>query len=106
MSAARQGSLFDGPGAIGFGSLGAVRRTQLSDGAWIDVLPGWLTGADTLFERLVTGVPWQAERRWMYDRKVDVPRLLCFYGGDDPLPDPVLRDARSALSGVSAAQLG
>src|SRR5437588_4555911 len=42
----------------------------------------------------------------MYDRKVDVPRLLCFYGGDDPLPDPVLRDARSALSGFYAAELG
>jgi alkylated DNA repair dioxygenase AlkB len=106
MSVALQGSLFDGPGAVGFGSLGAVRRTRLSDGAWIDVLPGWLTGADTLFERLVTRVPWQAERRWMYDRKVDVPRLLCFYGEDDPLPDPVLRDARSALSGFYAAELG
>src|SRR5437588_11432113 len=42
----------------------------------------------------------------MYDRKVDVPRLLCFYDGDDPLPDPVLRDARSALSKHYARELG
>ena len=30
---------------------GRVRRTELSAGAWIDVLPGWVGGADALFER-------------------------------------------------------
>jgi len=34
----------------------------------------------------------------MYDREVDVPRLLSFYDEDDQLPDPVLTQARSALS--------
>jgi alkylated DNA repair dioxygenase AlkB len=106
MSTALQGSLFDAADAVGLRPLAAVRRTELTAGAWIDVLPGWLTGAGTLFERLVTGVPWQAERRQMYDRVVDVPRLLSFYAEEEALPDPILRDARTALSEHYADELG
>jgi alkylated DNA repair dioxygenase AlkB len=85
---------------------GAVRRIPLSRGAWVDLLPGWVTGADVLFERLADEVPWCAERRQMYERMVDVPRLLCFYGDDDPLPDPLLTQARDALSRHYADELG
>jgi len=106
MSAALQGSLFDCAGQAGLGDLAAVERTDLGSGAWIDVLPGWLTGADALFDRLVSDVPWYAERRRMYDRVVDVPRLLCFYREDAPLPDPVLADAMARLSTHYAAELG
>ncbi|MEV6315809.1 alpha-ketoglutarate-dependent dioxygenase AlkB [Streptomyces sp. NPDC051776] len=101
-----QGSLFDETGEVGLRSLETVRRTELGRGAWIDVLPGWLTGADELFEALVGSVPWRAERRRMYERVVDVPRLLAFYGADDPLPHPVLAQARTALSEHYAAELG
>ena len=34
----------------------------------------------------------------MYDRVVDVPRLLKFYGEGEPLPDPVLVDRRARPS--------
>ena len=34
----------------------------------------------------------------MYDREVYVPRLVCFYGDGAPLPDPVLDQAREALT--------
>ena len=89
------------------GPLGAtVRRTALAHGAWVDVRPGWLRGADALFDRLLTRVPWRAERRQMYDRVVDVPRLLCFYGEDEPLPDPALDTARRALDAHYGAELG
>ena len=87
---------------------GAVRpeRVPLSHGAWIDVQRGWLTGSAALFERLAQTVPWRAERRRMYDRTVDVPRLLCFYGEDAALPDPVLDACRDALNRHYAAELG
>jgi alkylated DNA repair dioxygenase AlkB len=86
---------------------GAVRpeRVALSRGAWIDVQRGWLAGSAALFGRLAEGVPWRAERRRMYDKTVDVPRLLCFYGEDAPLPDPVLGACRDALSAHYAAEL-
>ncbi len=103
---ALQASLFDHADAVGLGSLDPVRRTELNHGAWIDVVPGWLRGADQLFERLVATVPWRAEERPMYDRVVAVPRLLSFYGEDDPLPDPVLHDARDALDRHYAAEPG
>lgn len=105
MSVALQGSLLGGAEAVGLRPLAPV-RTTLSQGAWVDLLPGWLTGADTLFERLVADVPWRAERRVMYERVVAVPRLLSFYEEDDPLPDPVLDAARQALTRHYAAELG
>jgi alkylated DNA repair dioxygenase AlkB len=102
-----QGSLLDLGDETGPGPLGAtVRRTTLDHGAWIDVRPGWLRGADALFTRLLSGVPWRAERRQMYDRVVDVPRLLCFYGDDEPLPDAALDAAREQLNHRYAAELG
>jgi len=87
---------------------GAVRpeRVQLSHGAWVDVQRGWLAGSAPLFSRLAERVPWRAERRRMYDRTVDVPRLLCFYGQDAPLPDPALGACRDALSAHYAGELG
>ncbi|MET9618264.1 alpha-ketoglutarate-dependent dioxygenase AlkB [Kitasatospora indigofera] len=101
-----QGSLLDGTDEIGLRPLTAVRRTALGAGAWVDVLPGWLTGADELFERLVTEVPWQAEQRQMYERVVPVPRLLAYYREERELPHPVLLQARSALSAHYAGELG
>ena len=102
-----QVSLFDdGAEAPALRPLTGVRRTVLGDGAWIDVLPGWLTGADALFRRLADEVPWRAERRQMYERVVDVPRLLCFYDERAPLPDPVLTRARGELSAWYGEELG
>lgn len=99
MTGAFQGSLFDLADEVRLGALGAsVRRTVLAHRAWVDTRPGWLTGADELFERLLRDVPWRAERRHMYERVVDVPRLLCFYGEGQILPDPVLGQARDLLN--------
>jgi alkylated DNA repair dioxygenase AlkB len=92
---------------IGPASLrGTVRRVPLDHGAWIDLRPGWLRGADALFEHLLHEVPWRAERRQMYERVVDVPRLLCFYGEDAPLPHPALDAARRDLDAHYRAELG
>ncbi|MCW2872836.1 alpha-ketoglutarate-dependent dioxygenase AlkB [Actinacidiphila oryziradicis] len=101
-----QGSLFDETDEVGLGPLDPVSRTVLSQDAWIDVRRGWVRGADALFEVLARRVPWQAERRHMYDREVDVPRLLSFYDADDTLPHPILAEARQALSEHYAAELG
>ncbi|MEU4152675.1 alpha-ketoglutarate-dependent dioxygenase AlkB [Streptomyces sp. NPDC026659] len=106
MSTHLQGSLFDQTDELRLGPLSGLRRTELGAGAWIDVLPGWLSGADALFERLAAEVPWRAERRKMYDNVVAVPRLLAFYKQRDSLPHPVLGEARAALTAHYAAELG
>lgn len=89
-----------------FGDLADLRRTTLDRGAWIDVLPGWLHGADDLFARLVDRIPWRAEQRRMYERVVDVPRLVHTYGIGDPLPDAILTQARERLSEHYRPELG
>ena len=86
--------------------LGAVRRTHLDDTAWVDLRPGWIGGADELYAALRRDVPWHAERRQMYDSVVDVPRLQCFYGAEDPLPHPALPECRDALSRHYDSELG
>jgi alkylated DNA repair dioxygenase AlkB len=102
-----QASLLDCASSVEVGPLGDnVHRRQLTDGAWVDVRPRWITGADTLFERLHDTVPWHAERRPMYDRVVDVPRLLSFFDEDEPLPDPSLVEAKRALEEHYATELG
>lgn len=99
-----QVSLFDS-GLPGVRAL-APTRTVLRHGAWIDHQPGWLEGADELFLTLMRAVPWRAERRRMYDRVLDVPRLVAFYEESEALPDPVLVEARDAVGAHYAAELG
>jgi alkylated DNA repair dioxygenase AlkB len=107
MRSALQGSLLDSAQELAVRPLGSsVHRTPLTRGAWIDIRRGWIAGADELFDRLVEQVPWEAERRQMYDRVVDVPRLLCFYEEDQALPDPTLVEAKAALDAHYGAELG
>jgi len=105
MSVLFQDSLLDLVDEPSFDKL-APRRTELAGGAWVDVQHGWLAGSGEVFRRLLERVPWRAERRRMYDKTVDVPRLLCFYGEGAPMPDPVLIAARTALDAHYAAELG
>jgi alkylated DNA repair dioxygenase AlkB len=90
----------------GVRSLQSVERTTLTRGAWVDVLRNFVVGADDVLERLVADVPWRAERRPMYDRIVDVPRLIHTYVVDEELPHPLLTTARDALSAHYLPELG
>jgi alkylated DNA repair dioxygenase AlkB len=103
-----QSTLFapEAPDAPGTASQLAPERTTLSDGAWIDVQRNWLAGADDVFATMVSDVPWRAEQRQMYDRIVDVPRLLHTYVLGEALPHPALEDARDALSAHYLPELG
>ena len=77
---------------------GEVRRTELGAGAWVDLRPGWVSNSDALFERLALDVPWHADQREMYDRVVDVPRLVSHFGSGSLYPDLVLTRAQDALN--------
>jgi alkylated DNA repair dioxygenase AlkB len=81
-------------------------RTLLSKDAWVELHRDWVRGSDRLFERLMEAVPWQAERRRMYERTLDVPRLVSFYDADERLPDPALDTIRRTLSTNFQPELG
>ena len=106
MTSAFQASLFGSEHDFGLGELDQSARISLAHGAWLDFVPGWLRGADALFERLASTVPWRAERRQMYDQVVSVPRLLCHYEADQALPDQALTEARGVLDRHYRPEIG
>src|SRR3954449_90397 len=54
-----------------------------------------LATAQAWFAELRAGVSWRSERRMMYDREVDVPRLIGHFRLDPPAPStpPSILDA-------------
>lgn len=82
-------------------SFRGIRRTDLGQGAWIEDLTGWCAGHSRLFEQLRQKMRWQSQKMRMYDRMVDVPRLLATVPEDGPGfgRDGVLTAMAMALSG-------
>jgi alkylated DNA repair dioxygenase AlkB len=63
--------------------------------------------SERLFTALRDEIPWEADRRWMYDREVDVPRLTAHYSSE-PFP-PVLEEIRRRVephAGVRIERIG
>lgn len=84
-------------------------RRDLGSGAWIEIRSGWLDHdtADPLFDELREAVTWRAERRTMYDRVLDVPRLVsfCDLTAEAP-PHPAVARLRRRLNDIYAGELG
>jgi alkylated DNA repair dioxygenase AlkB len=76
--------------------LAGIERVELGEGAWLDHLPGWVTGTDELFETVLAEAPWQSRERPMYDRMVVEPRLTTGEWADPPAPVAAMGDALSA----------
>jgi alkylated DNA repair dioxygenase AlkB len=104
-----QASLFDrGDPAVDLSRLDQLRRTDLDATAWVEYLPGFVSGQDALMDSLVRSTSWHSERRAMYDRMVDVPRLVASLPDDGP-GHPLLARIGAALSvryGVDFVRLG
>ena len=81
-------------------SFSALQRIDLDDSAWVDHAPGWVTGADRLFEEILTGRDWGQRTRRMYDKRVKEPRLVAPWNAASgvPLDPPILEDIRKILS--------
>nr|WP_234898747.1 alpha-ketoglutarate-dependent dioxygenase AlkB [Mycolicibacter kumamotonensis] len=82
-------------------------RRQLGDGAWLDVRSNWLTDGAELVGELQSAIPWRAERRRMYDRVLDVPRLVSFHDlAAGEAPHPAIARLRRRLNDIYAGELG
>jgi alkylated DNA repair dioxygenase AlkB len=70
--------------------------------------PGFVDArtAHAWFEELRDGIEWKAERRRMYDRDVDVPRLTAHFRLDDedgPSPPSLLYDAADRIASATSS---
>lgn len=84
-----------------------AERRDLGTGAWVEVRSSWAEDPDTLFAELSTAVQWRAERRRMYDRMLDVPRLVSFCDlTAGPAPHPAIDRLRQRLNDIYAGELG
>ena len=82
------------------GSFASATRVELPGGAWLEHQPGWLSGSDALYLELADTVDWKSERRVMYDREVDVPRLTAWF---EPGTAPALLQRMAAALGARHA---
>ena len=97
VSAPLQLGLFTGGAPSVDETFAGMERVLLSHGAWYEYLPRFVRGADTLYAELRDRTAWHGERRMMYDREVDTPRLL----GSHPRAGghPLLERIRALLNG-------
>ena len=72
----RQFDLFAAPRAAFDPTFRGLARHELAHDAWVDHVPGWVSGHDALFDQLERELAWRREQMTMYDKTVDVPRLL------------------------------
>jgi alkylated DNA repair dioxygenase AlkB len=77
-------------------SFAAAERIVLAEGAWLDVVRGWVREDAALFELLYRSVAWRSESRVMYDRTVEVPRRYAVLR-DGGAMHPVFGEMRAAL---------
>ncbi|QXC62942.1 alpha-ketoglutarate-dependent dioxygenase AlkB [Aquihabitans sp. G128] len=105
-----QGSLLGGGEPQADAAFAGARRVELGQGAWVDHVPGWLRGADTLFDQLVDAVPWRAHEIPMYDQVVPEPRLSAWWSQPDrstwPAHVAAIADALGARYDLEFDSLG
>jgi alkylated DNA repair dioxygenase AlkB len=92
-----QRSLFGGGAPSIDVAFTTLHHVPLDATAWVEHAPGWLRGHETVMEHLVRTTTWKQPRREMYDRVVDVPRLVAALPADGP-GHPVLDEMRAALA--------
>lgn len=72
---------------------------HLGDGAWVEVVPGWVRGDGALFELVLAASDWSSYEMVMYDEVVTQPRLqTSWHLGDLPTSLDLLRAMSAALS--------
>lgn len=64
-----------------------------------DAVPA--ASAEAWFTELRDGIEWHSERREMYGRDVDVPRLTASFRLDDPALSSAVREAADAVIGLT-----
>jgi len=102
-----QQSLFDDGEPAVDATFAGLQRVQLDETSWLDYCPGWVTGADRLFERMLAGGRWGQRTVTMYEKKMLEPRLTAAFANDvaDSGTPPELVEITGLLSARYAVVL-
>ena len=79
-------------------SFATAKRLELDSHSWIEVVPGWMSGAHILFDRMRKMVPWREHDRKIFDQVFREPRMTATYRSLAEVPDIGLLEAVAALS--------
>ncbi len=82
------------------GSFSGLTRIDLDERSWLDLAPGWVSGAGELFREFVETADWQQRSRRMYDKVVQEPRLTSYWHAEsgEALVPASLETMRGLLS--------
>jgi len=77
-----------------------VERIELDSDSWVDHGPGWVRGADRLYDEVVATRDWGQRTRRMYDKNIVEPRLTSGWNlaSGEPLEPPILEEIRLLLT--------
>jgi len=94
-----QASLFEDAGEFAISRhFDRAVRTALDRTSWVEVVPGWVSGSEHLFDRLASGVPWREHHRQIFGQWFLEPRLTAEYRDLESVPHPELLEAAEILS--------
>jgi alkylated DNA repair dioxygenase AlkB len=77
-----------------------VHRHDLDEHSWIEVSPRLIHSPERLFTSLLNSLDGTQRQRWIYDRKLDEPRLTADYPDIDTAPVTALRTLADRFSAV------
>jgi alkylated DNA repair dioxygenase AlkB len=79
-------------------SFATAKRVALDDHSWLEIVPGWVSGPQMLFDRMISVVPWREHDRRMFDKVLREPRMTAASRSVDEVPDIAVVAAMRALS--------
>jgi alkylated DNA repair dioxygenase AlkB len=99
MSGQSQASLFEEQSEFAIDPhFSRASRIPLDQTSWIEVVPGWVSGSEQLFDQLAHGVPWREHYRRVFGQQFLEPRLTAEYRTFRGMPHPQLVEMARALS--------
>jgi alkylated DNA repair dioxygenase AlkB len=94
-----QGSLFGTTEPNVDEAFNGLRRIDLDARSWLDHLPGWLAGEQTVFDHLLENLAWRQRTVTMWERRLPEPRLTSWWTPEQgPEALPILATMRRVLS--------
>ncbi|WP_049827843.1 alpha-ketoglutarate-dependent dioxygenase AlkB [Pseudomonas sp. URIL14HWK12:I6] len=79
-------------------SFHTAKRVELDEYSWVEIVPGWASGASVLFEQMLASVPWAEHQRRMFNKVFLEPRMTAAYPDIRQISQEGLLKAMAALS--------